>query len=54
MNVNASGVVPIWPFLLEKAYANYYARYEALQHGNLIDLAEEMSGTPSRRILLKN
>ncbi len=40
VNVNAEGTIPIWPFLLEKAYANYYARYEALQHGNLIDFAE--------------
>jgi hypothetical protein len=33
-------VLPIWPFLLEKAYANYYSSYEALTHGNTIDIIE--------------
>lgn len=31
------GTVDIWPFLLEKAYANYYSSYEALTHGNPLD-----------------
>ena len=46
--------VDIWPFLLEKAYANYYSRYEALQHGNVVEFAEEISGSPSRKIQLKS
>jgi hypothetical protein len=45
--------VDIWPFLLEKAYANYYSRYEALQVGTLLDFVEELTGTPSRRIQLR-
>ena len=24
---NQEGVIDIWPFLLEKAYANYYSSY---------------------------
>lgn len=27
----------IWPFLLEKAYANYYSSYEVLRYGNALD-----------------
>lgn len=46
--------VDIWPFLLEKAYANYYSRYEALQHGHIVEFAEEISGSPSRKIQLKS
>jgi hypothetical protein len=55
-NVHAANGEPIdiWPFLLEKAYANYYSRYEALQHGNIIEFAEELSGTPSKKIQLKS
>jgi hypothetical protein len=27
----------LWPFLLEKAYANYYSSYENLCYGNPVD-----------------
>jgi hypothetical protein len=30
----------IWPFLLEKAYANYYANYHSLHFGNTLDFLE--------------
>ena len=43
----------IWPFLLEKAYANYYSSYEALHCGNMLDFAEEITGTPSERVKIK-
>jgi hypothetical protein len=46
--------IDIWPFLLEKAYANYYSKYEALQHGNIIEFAEEIAGSPSKKIQLKS
>lgn len=29
--------IEIWPFLLEKAYANYYSNYESLHYGNTLD-----------------
>ncbi len=29
--------VELWPFLLEKAFANYYSSYENLCYGNAID-----------------
>jgi hypothetical protein len=53
VKVPEDGPIDIWPFLLEKAYASYYARYEALQHGNMLDFLEEVTGTPSTRIQLK-
>jgi hypothetical protein len=31
---NTSDVVEIWPYLLEKAYAAYYSKYQALKYGN--------------------
>lgn len=46
--------IDIWPFLLEKAYANYYSSYEALQSGNIVDFIEELAGTPSEKIRLKS
>lgn len=30
----------LWPFLLEKAYANYYANYESLHFGDALDFLE--------------
>ena len=51
---SAQGPLDIWPFLVEKAYANYYSRYEALQFGNCIDMLEELTGTPSQTIQLKS
>lgn len=53
VKVPEEGPVDVWPFLLEKAYANYYSRYEALQLGGLIDFVEELAGTPSRKIQLR-
>jgi len=36
--MSKEGEAPLlWPFLLEKAYANYYSSYENLCHGNSID-----------------
>ena len=43
------GPLEIWPFLLEKAYANYYANYESLHYGNTIDLLEEVTGLSCER-----
>lgn len=37
----------IWPYLLEKAYANYYANYESLHFGNTLDFLEEITGIPA-------
>lgn len=37
--------VCIWPFLLEKAYANYYNCYENLNFGNTLDFLAEITGT---------
>lgn len=55
INVRAhkEGPLDIWPFLLEKAYANYYSSYEALHHGNMLDFAEEVTGSPSERVKIK-
>jgi hypothetical protein len=39
--------IELWPFLLEKAYANYYANYESLHFGNTLDFLEEVTGAPS-------
>jgi hypothetical protein len=36
----------VWPFLLEKAYANYYSCYENLCYGNTIDFLSELTGAP--------
>lgn len=30
----------LWPFLVEKAYANYYANYESLHFGEALDFLE--------------
>lgn len=48
------GPIDIWPFLLEKAYANYYSSYEALHYGNIVDFVEELTGVPSEKIKLKS
>ena len=53
LKVPEDGPVDIWPFLLEKAYANYYSQYEAMTLGSVIDFVEELAGTPSRRIQLR-
>jgi hypothetical protein len=39
INVKAAEGEPmsLWPFLLEKAYANYYSSYENLCYGNPVD-----------------
>lgn len=38
VNVNTTGDTHIiWPYLLEKAYANYYSCYENLTWGNAVD-----------------
>jgi len=34
----------VWPFLIEKAYANYYSAYEKLRFGNVIDFMNEITG----------
>lgn len=36
----------LWPFLLEKAYANYYNCYENLNYGNIRDFLSELTGSP--------
>jgi hypothetical protein len=36
VRIPEEGPIDLWPFLLEKAYANYYSRYEALQLGSLV------------------
>lgn len=48
LNVAAVEGEPIyaWPFLLEKAYANYYNCYENLNYGNTLDFLAELTGTP--------
>jgi hypothetical protein len=38
--------VYLWPFLLEKAYANYYSCYENLNYGSTLDFLAELTGTP--------
>ena len=54
VRVPAQGPVDIWPFLLEKAYANYYSSYEALNCGNMVDFVAEIAGTLSERVKLKS
>jgi hypothetical protein len=41
----------IWPFLLEKAYANYYSNYESLHFGDSLDFLEEVTGLPAEPFL---
>ena len=36
----------LWPYLLEKAYANYYSSYENLCYGNPVDFVSELTGAP--------
>lgn len=43
---NTSDVVEIWPYLLEKAYAAYYSKYQALKYGNEQDFVAELTGVP--------
>lgn len=43
-------VTYIWPFLLEKAYANYYGCYENLCQGNSLDFMSELTGAPYSEI----
>lgn len=54
INVKSQGSIDIWPFLVEKAYANYYSSYEALHYGNMLDFAEELTGSPSQKIIIRN
>ena len=44
--------LPIWPLLLEKAYASYYSSYEALTHGNTLDMLQQCCGGPFQIINL--
>lgn len=39
-------MVYVWPFLIEKAYANYYNCYENLCFGNAVDFLSEITGAP--------
>jgi hypothetical protein len=39
-----NGCIEIWPFLLLKAFANYYSTYEMMNTGNLIDFLNELTG----------
>lgn len=36
----ADGLVELWPFLLQKAYAKYYSTYDSLANGSLYDFVE--------------
>ena len=44
------GVVEIWPFLLQKAFAKYYSTYDSLANGNTIDFLEEVTAEFSETI----
>ena len=48
MQLIRRNTLEIWPFLLEKAYANYYANYESLHFGNTLDFLEEITGLPAQ------
>jgi len=54
MNVQAVNgeTVNIWPFLIEKAFANYYSCYENLCFGNSLDFLSELTGTPYTELCL--
>ena len=41
---NTDNSMEIWPFLLEKAYSNYYSAYEMMCFGNALDYISEMMG----------
>jgi len=38
------GVVELWPFLMQKAFAKYYSTYDSLIKGNALDFLEEITG----------
>jgi len=42
----------IWPFLLEKAYANHYTSYDSYAAGDKIDILAEITGNPQSMITL--
>jgi hypothetical protein len=54
VRVPQDGPIDVWPFLIEKAYANYYGSYEALGYGNMLDFVEEVTGSPSVAIRIKS
>lgn len=44
--------VELWPFLLEKAFANYYSSYENLCYGNAIDFISQLTGVAYKELQL--
>jgi hypothetical protein len=53
VQAEAGSYSEIWPYLLEKAYANYYSAYEMLRFGNALDFLSEVMGLAPLEFSLK-